>query len=94
MISNMQAEKIDKKTVAEARRAGVMSAILAVISITLIICSFFVPPMGIIDGSVLAAVGELFGFAALFELSSAIKRGMDAKVTHRDTTIEVNSPDD
>jgi hypothetical protein len=32
----------------------------------LIIGGFFVPPMGIIDGSVLTAVGELGAFGALF----------------------------
>lgn len=65
--------------------------IFATISIVLIVVSFFIPPTGVIDGSVFAGVGELFGFAALWEVHLAIKRGIDAKVTHNNTTIEINN---
>lgn len=58
-------------------------------SIVLIIISFFVPPLSVIDGSVLAAVGELFGFASLGSLLEAMKRGKDARIRHKGTTIEV-----
>ena len=74
-------------------RAKIMAAVLTAISALLIIGSFFVPPMGIIDGSVLAAVGELFAFAALFAAWEAVERGIDAKVTHGGTSIELNNPD-
>lgn len=37
------------------------------------------PPMGIIDGSVLTAVGLLFGFAALAQVSEMIKAVRDGK---------------
>ena len=36
-----------------------------VLSIGLIVTGFFMPPMAEVDGSVLTAVGELFGFATL-----------------------------
>ena len=52
------------------------------------------PPTGKIDGSILAAVGELFGFAALFMAWEALDRGVDAKVTHGNTTIELNNDDE
>ena len=65
--------------------------IFATISIMLIVVSFFIPPTGVIDGSVFAGVGELFGFGALWEVHLAIKRGIDAKVTHNNTTIEINN---
>lgn len=74
-------------------RAKILAAVLTAIATALIIASFFVPPMGVIDGSVLAAVGELFAFAALFAGWEAADRGVDAKVTHGDTTIELNNPD-
>lgn len=61
------------------------------VSVLLIVGSFFVPPMGVVDGSVLAAVGELFAFAALFMTWEALDRGIDAKVTHGNTTIELNN---
>ena len=43
------------------------------LSICLIVGGFLVPPVGIIDGSVLTAVGELFGFAALARVSEVLK---------------------
>lgn len=64
-----------------------------IFSIALIIGSFFVPPMGVIDGTVLAGVGELFGFATLATVIEAIKKGSDVSVTHNNTTISVNNPD-
>ncbi len=36
---------------------------LVIVGVALLWCSFFVHPMGIIDSSVLAAVGEVFTFA-------------------------------
>lgn len=51
------------------------------ITIGLIVTSFFIPPAGVIDGSVLAGVGELFGFAALGEVGAAVEKGKTAKVT-------------
>lgn len=63
--------------------------IFSIASISLIVASFLVPPTGVIDGSVLAAVGELFGFAALFTVIKAIEAGVDAKVTHGNTTVQV-----
>ena len=68
--------------------------ILAFISVALIIASFIVPPMGVIDPSVLAAVGEIFGFAALVTGVKAIDKGLDAKVSHKNTTIEFTNDND
>lgn len=64
--------------------------ILTTVSIFLIVASFFVPPIGVIDSSIFMAVGELFGFAALWELHVAVRRGTKASVTHGSTTIEIN----
>ena len=36
---------------------------LAIFGMVLLVVSFFVPPMGIIDASVLAATGEVFTFS-------------------------------
>lgn len=63
-------------------------------SVGLILASFVTPPMWIIDGSVLAAVGELFAFAALAEVAAAIERGHSASITHGGTTIEVRKEDE
>lgn len=74
--------------------ADIWFHIFAIISICLIVTSFFIPPTGIIDSSVFAGVGELFAFAALWEVHIAIKKGIDARVTHHDTTIEISKKDD
>lgn len=63
--------------------------VFSVTSIGLIIASFIVPPTGVIDPSVLAAVGELFAFPALGTVILAIEKGVDAKVTKGDTTLTV-----
>lgn len=68
--------------------------ILTITSIILIVSSFIVPPLGIIDGSVLAAVGELTGLAALWEFSKAIKKNINAKVRIREIELELNKKDD
>ena len=60
-----------------------------VTSVALILASFVTPPMFIVDGSVLAAVGELFGFAALGEVGAAIERGHTASIQHGNTTVTI-----
>ena len=64
------------------------------VSIGLIITSFLTPPAWIIDGSVLAAVGELFGFAALGQIAAAVERGHSASISHGNTTIEIKKEDE
>ena len=51
------------------------------------------PPMGVIDGSVLTAVGEIFGFAALTTVWHAIDKGIDAKITHGSTEMNLTNND-
>lgn len=63
--------------------------ICLIVSIGLIITSFLTPPKWIIDASVLAATGELFGFAALAEVVAAIERGKNAKITKGNTSITI-----
>jgi len=67
--------------------------ILAAISAALIIASFILPPSGVVDNSVIMATGILFAFAALLFGWHAIDKGMDAKITHNNTTIEVTNDD-
>ena len=60
------------------------------ISAALIVASWFVPPMGIVDSSVLAAVGELQGFASLGVGFECIFAGMDVTLQKGDTKINVS----
>lgn len=61
----------------------------SIAALVLIFTSFFIPPMGVIDGSVLAGTGEIFAFAALGTVIKAIDKGVDAQVQHNNTTITV-----
>ena len=68
-----------------------------IISICLIVGGFLLPPMGIIDGSVLTAVGELLMFGVLAQLPALIdaaKNGKSIKLTKGDFTAEVSSSED
>lgn len=51
------------KNISKANIQLILGFILAVFGMALLILSFFVPPMGIIDASVLAAIGEVFTFS-------------------------------
>ena len=67
------------------------------ISLMLIIGGFLLPPMGIIDGSVLSAVGELLMFGVLAQVPAIIdaaKNGKSIKVTKGDFSAEVTSADE
>lgn len=64
--------------------------ILSGISILLIIISFFLPPQGVIDPSVMAGVGEIFAWGALFTVLKAIDKGKTISMQHGETTITVN----
>lgn len=71
-------------------RADIWLKILTLASIGLVVSSFIVPPLGIIDGSVLAAVGELTGIGALWEFSKAMNRNTHAKVRIKEIELELN----
>lgn len=60
------------------------------VSVGLIIGGFFVPPMGVIDGSLLTAVGELLLFPTLLYAFRAIELGMKVKFQKGETSIEIH----
>ena len=64
-----------------------------VLAAGLIIAGFVLPPLGNIDNSVLIATGEIFAFASLGTLIAALDMGVDAKLSHKDTAIEIINPD-
>lgn len=59
-----------------------------IVSICLMVAGFCVPPTGIIDGTVLTAVGILFGFATLAQIPVIIEVAGYVKMTKGDITIE------
>lgn len=82
------------KIIENAIQGNAWFAVLTIAAIVLIVASWFVPPMAVIDGSVLAAVGELFGFGALWTVVKAIDKGTPASLTHNGTTISVNKDEE
>ena len=64
------------------------------VSVGLMIGGFFVPPMGVIDGSVLTAVGELLLFPTLLYAYRALELGYKVKFQKGETSIEVHKNKD
>ena len=76
-----------------AKNKVISDWIILLFSIGLFVTSFFLPPRGVIDPSVLAAVGEIGVLYILIfklqEMIQSIKDGKYIKVRHNDTSIEV-----
>ena len=62
-----------------------------IMSIGLIVGGFFTPPKGVIDGSVLEAVGIIFLYPALSFAAKALEEGNSAKIQKGDTTITIGN---
>jgi hypothetical protein len=65
-----------------------------VASVALFIGGFLVPPMGVIDGSVLKAGGMLLGFGALAQAPAVLESLERAKFTKGDITVEISKDKD
>lgn len=93
-----RAAKLVKSEKADEQRTYLMSritfAICFFVSVGLIIGGFFVPPMGVIDGSILTAIGELLLFPTLLYGFRAVELGLTIKFQKGDATIEISKDDD
>lgn len=68
--------------------------VFALSGLVLIVASFVLPPMGNIDNSVLAAVGELDGVIALGAVIKAIDKGVDATFQHNNTSVTITNKEE
>ena len=86
-------QKVIREVKADEPRTFMMSritfAICFFVSVGLVVGGFFVPPMGVIDGSCLTAVGELLLFPTILYAYRAIELGLTVKFNHGDTSIEI-----
>ena len=86
--------KVVKNEQADERRTYLLSritfAVCFFVSVGLIVGGFFVPPMGIIDGSILKAVGELLLFPTLLYGYRAIELGLTIKFEKGDTSVVIH----
>ena len=80
-----QLQRLDRK----CWECKVIFGLTLAVSVGLIVAGFCVPPTGQIDGSVLTAVGELFGFAALASGLHAIRLGYDFRIVKGDTEVQL-----
>ncbi|MGM9767865.1 MAG: hypothetical protein ACI3Z0_05325 [Candidatus Cryptobacteroides sp.] len=65
-----------------------------VVSIGLIVGGFLVPPTGVIDGSVLKAVGMLVLFAVIDMIPKILSAEKNIKISKGDMSIDVNDGND
>lgn len=65
-------------------------AVCFFVSVGLIIGGFLTPPVGVIDGSCLSAIGELLLFPTLLYAFRALELGLKVKFQKGDASIEVN----
>ena len=97
IIMNKLVRKIKSEKADEPRTfllSRITFAICFFVSVGLIVGGFFVPPMGVIDGSCLTAVGELLVFPALLYGFRAVELGLTVKFQKGDSSIEIHKDDD
>ena len=63
--------------------------LFSIIGVILIIVAFILPPLSVIDNTVLIAVGEIDGMIALGAVIKAIDKGESATFTHNNTSITI-----
>lgn len=61
------------------------------VSLILIIGGFLCPPMGVIDGSILSAVGLLLLHTVVEKIPEAIREGQHIKITGGNGSVEFNT---
>lgn len=65
-----------------------------IVSIGLMVTSFFLPPIGIISSSSMAGSSILWAYGALASFNAALDRGVDAKVKHGETELSITNDSD
>ena len=83
-----------RKILKETWLTNIWMRILSISSLLLIIASFFVPPLGVLDGSVLAAVGELEALGVLWIVLRAVEKGTGASFKKGDVEVDILEKED
>ena len=63
---------------------------LSITSIGLIITSFFLPPQGVVDPSVMLAVGEITGIGCIWEFDKALDKNISSKIKIHEIELEIS----
>lgn len=64
------------------------------VAIVLLLVSFFIPPTGVIDPSVLKAAAILLGFAALGIVGKNLSDGKDVTFSHGETEVTISDKEE
>ena len=71
----------------------IIAIIMALVAIGLVIAGFIVPPLGVIDGSVLTAVGEIVFLVTIFFVWDCVTKGKIAKIKKGDLEASISDND-
>ena len=71
----------------------IIAIIMALVAIGLVIAGFLVPPLGVIDGSVLTAVGEIVFLVTIFFVWDCVTKGKIAKIKKGDLDASISDND-
>ena len=66
----------------------------SIAALILIVAGFIVPPTGVVDSSILIAVGELNGTLAIGAVIKAIDNGRSASIKYNNTELDINGDED
>lgn len=71
-------------------RLKLASIFLAYLAFAMMLGSFFTPPIGKLDNSVLAGIGEFIGIISIFFAWDAVESGRSAKVNIGKTSVVIS----
>ena len=83
-----------KEILKEAWLTNIWLRILSISSLLLIIAGFICPPLAIISGSVLTAVGELEALGVLWIVLRAVEKGTGASFKKGDVEVDIKEKED
>ena len=78
-----------RKILKETWLTNIWMRILSISSILLIIAGFICPPLAVISGSVLTAVGELEALGVLWIVLRAVEKGTAASFKKGDVEVDI-----
>ena len=78
-----------RKILKETWESNIWMRILTISSILLIIAGFICPPLAVISGSVLTAVGELEALGVLWIVLRAVEKGTAASFKKGDVEVDI-----
>lgn len=84
----------EKRLQRQCHFCKIVTGVCIIVSLLLLIAGFLLPPQGVVDGSVLKAVGELIIFPVIVYGFRAIELGLEVTIHKGDTTVEIRHDGD